>query len=79
MAPLPPRIILEIKKGATEIAASSIHCIYIGLRGRLDENAKNTIELPRVSFANVLNIRGCNAEGRQLEYLNFTGCRDHLE
>ena len=53
------------------MAASSIHCIFTGPRGHLDQNAKNTIELPRVSFAKVLKIRGCYEVGRQLESLHF--------
>ena len=53
------------------MAASSIHCIFTGSRGHLDQNAKNTNELPRVSFAKVLKIRGCYEEGRQLESLHF--------
>ena len=56
-------------EGATEMTASSIHVIFIGPRGHLDQNAKNTNELPRVSLANVSNIRGCYEEGRQLESL----------
>ena len=53
------------------MAASSIHCIFTGSRDHLDESAKNTNELPRVSFAHVLKIRGCYEEGRQLESLHF--------
>ena len=53
------------------MAASSIHCIFTGSRDHLDESAKNTNELPRVSFAKVLKIRGCYEEGRQLESLHF--------
>ena len=53
------------------MAASSIHCIFTGSRGHLDQDAKNTFELPRVSFAKVLKIRGCYEEGRQLESLYF--------
>ena len=51
--------------------ASSIHYIFTGSRGHLDQNAKNINELPRVSFAKVLKIRGCYEEGRQLESLHF--------
>ena len=46
------------------MAASSIHCIFIGSRGHLDQNAQNTFELPRVSFAKVLKIRGCYEDAR---------------
>ena len=53
------------------MAASSIHCIFTGSRDHLDESAKNTNELPRVSFAKILKIRGCYEEGRQLESLHF--------
>ena len=53
------------------MAASSIHCIFTGSRGHLDQDAKNTFELPRVSFAKVLKIRGCYEEGRQLDSLHF--------
>ena len=53
------------------MAASSIHCIFKGSRDHLDECAKNTNELPRVSFAKVLKIRGGYEEGRQLESLHF--------
>ena len=53
------------------MAASSIDCIFTGSRGHLDERAKKTNEHPRVSFANVLKIRGCYEEGRQLESLHF--------
>ena len=53
------------------MAASSIHCIFTGSRDHLDESAKNTNELPRVSFAKVLKIRGCYEEGRQLISLHF--------
>ena len=53
------------------MAASSIHCIFTGFRGHLAQDAKNTNELPRVSFAKVLKIRGCYEEGRQLESLHF--------
>ena len=53
------------------MAASSIHCIFTGSRGHLDQDAKNTNELPKVSFAKVLKIRGCYEEGRQLESLHF--------
>ena len=58
-------------EGATEMAASSNPCIFTGSRGHLDECAKNTTELPRVSFAKVLKIRGCYEEGRQLDSLHF--------
>ena len=44
---------------------------FTGSRGHLDESAKNNIELPRVSFAKVLKIRGCYEEGRQLDSLHF--------
>ena len=54
-----------------KMAASSIHCIFTRSRAHLDESTKNTNELPRVSFANVLKIRGCYEEGRQLESLHF--------
>ena len=53
------------------MAASSIHCIFKGSPGHLDQDAKNTFELPRVSFAKVLKIRGCYEEGRQLISLHF--------
>ena len=53
------------------MAVSSIHCIFIGSRGHLDESAKNNIEFPRVSFAKILKIRGCYEEGRQLESRHF--------
>ena len=53
------------------MAASSNPCIFSGSRGHLDESAKNNIELPRVSFAKALKIRGCYEEGRQLESLHF--------
>ena len=53
------------------MAASSNPYIFIGSRGHLDQDAKNTFELPRVSFAKVLKIRGCYEEGRQLESLHF--------
>ena len=53
------------------MAASSIHCIFIMSRDDIDEGPKNTNELPRVSFANILKIRGCYEEGRQLESLHF--------
>ena len=61
----------ENQKGATEMAASSNQFIFIGPRGHLDGIAKNNNELPRVSFANVLKIRGCYEEGRQLISLHF--------
>ena len=53
------------------MAASSNPCIFTGSRGHLDESAKNNNELPRVSFAKALKIRGCYEEGRQLESLHF--------
>ena len=53
------------------MAASSNPYIFTGSRGHLDESAKNNIELPRVSFAKVLKIRGCFEEGRQLISLHF--------
>ena len=53
------------------MAASSIHCIFTGCCGQLDESAKNNNELPRVSFAKMLKIRGCYDEGRQLESPHF--------
>ena len=53
------------------MTASSIHCIFTGSRGHLDESAKNINELQRVSFAKVLKIRGCYEEGRQLESVHF--------
>ena len=53
------------------MAASSNPCIFTGSRGHLDESAKNNIELPRVSFAKVLKIRGCYEEGGQLDSLHF--------
>ena len=53
------------------MGAGSIHCIFTGSRGHLDESAKNTFELPRVSFAKVLKLRGCYEEGRQLISLHF--------
>ena len=53
------------------MAASSIHCIFTGSRDHLDESAKNNSELPKVSFAKALKIRGCYEEGRQLESLHF--------
>ena len=53
------------------MAASSIHYIFTGSRDHLDESAKNTNELPRVSFAKVLKIRGCHEDGRQLESLHI--------
>ena len=49
------------------MAASSIHCIFTVSRDHIDEGPQNTHELPRVSFANILKIRGCHEEGRQLE------------
>ena len=53
------------------MAASSIHSIFTVSRDHIDEGPKNTHELPRVSFAKILKIRGCHAEGRQLESLHF--------
>ena len=53
------------------MAASSNPCIFTGSRGHLDQDAQNTFELPRVSFAKVLKIRGCYEEGHQLESLHF--------
>ena len=53
------------------MAVGSIHFIFTVSRDRIDEGTKNTHELPRVSFANILKIRGCHAQGRQLESLHF--------
>ena len=55
------------------MAASSIHCIFTGPRGHLDQDAKNTYKRPRVSFAKVLKSRGCYEEGRKLDSLHFYG------
>ena len=59
------------------MAASSIHCIFTVSRDHLDEGPKNTHELPRVSFAKIMEIRGCHEDGHQLESLHFSGFRDH--
>ena len=53
------------------MAASSIHCIFTVPRDHIDEGPKNTNELPRVSFAKILEIRGRHEDGRQLESLHF--------
>ena len=53
------------------MAASSIHFIFIVSCDHIDEGTKSTNELPRVSFANILKIRGCHEDGRQLESLHF--------
>ena len=53
------------------MAASSIHYIFTVSRDHIDEGPKNTNELPRVSFANILKSRGCHEDGRQLESLHF--------
>ena len=58
-------------EGATKMAASSNHYIFTVSRGHIDEGPQNTHELPRVSFANILKIRGCHEDGRQLESLHF--------
>ena len=47
------------------MAASSIHCILTVSRDHIDEGQKSTNELPRVSFAKILKIRGCHAEKRE--------------
>ena len=53
------------------MAASSNPFIFIGSRGHLDQDAKNTNELPKVSFANVLKIPGCYEEGSPAHILAF--------
>ena len=57
--------------GATKMVASSNRSIFTVSRDHLDEGPQNTNELPRVSFANILKIRGCHEDGRQLEPLHF--------
>ena len=62
---------LRTSERATEMAAKQTHCIFTGPRGHLDESAKNNNDIPMVSSAKVLKIRGCYEECRQLKSLQF--------
>ena len=53
------------------MAAKENRFIFTGSRGHLAESAKNNNDLPKVSSAKVLGIRGCYEEGRQLKSLQF--------
>ena len=77
--PSPRQRSYENQREPPNMAASSNPCIFTGSRGHLDKSAKNNNELPKVSFAKVLKIRGCHEEGRQLISMHFDRVRDHLD
>ena len=68
--PWPPRKVLKIRESHRNgRKTGSLH--FYRARGHFDESAKNNNDLLKGSFANVLKLRGCYEECRQLRSLQF--------